>query len=440
MPKFLLLVLASFSTAATYEKTDCTEGIKARASLKFSECQDPLLPLKECYPLYPDTLRSGSQHSFLEKYGNNSHEAEYCKTRANISSCDHLTYLVQVCGAHYDACHSPEEKIEIMRMWIKQFVQGTHELYWEFAFSDNNKEIVDGDCNNILNEYFDAEEVVEITGLVNTGPNIFDNCSVDIPELNIKDDWLCSTKISNLTQKFGVLIDNNGKRIGYPAGAEKITIPSHWKYCSWKMQHSLYHEGFFGTLPYLFRCDGKCNNNDGDDQKWVGGSPRLRYVDVDEKTNETSRSIREVYPDSDNPVFGKGSISSCFWKAESAMGRGVAYYFEDDLDVDQVKMQFCKPFKTLLENCTIPMTECIEKVDIKEIVMAEMLKMMVEKTKRMMEIVTNHTQPDFLGGFSHNDCIIFGGDVAGASLQSATLGYILTAVVFVYILQSTIRP
>ena len=64
-----------------------------------------------------------------------------------------------------------------MRMWIKQFVRGTHEVYWEFAFSDNNKEIKDGNCNNILNEYFDTEEVAEVTGLVNTGPNTFKNCN-----------------------------------------------------------------------------------------------------------------------------------------------------------------------------------------------------------------------------------------------------------------------
>ena len=79
------------------------------------------------------------------KYGNNSHEADYCHTRQNMTSCEHLTYLTQVCGSNYDACHTKEEKREIMRMWIKQFVKGTNEIYWEFAFADNNKEIVDGD-------------------------------------------------------------------------------------------------------------------------------------------------------------------------------------------------------------------------------------------------------------------------------------------------------
>ena len=78
------------------------------------------------------------------------------------------------------------------------------------------------------------------------------------------------------------------------------------------------------------------------------------------------------------------------------------------------------------------MSECIENIAIKEIVMAEILKMMVAKTKRAMEIVSNATQPDFLGGFSHDDCIIFGGDVAGASWHSSSWGHIVTTLVVIY--------
>merc|ERR1719312_780803 len=122
--------------------------------------------------------------------------------------------------------------------------------------------MVDGDCNQVLNEYFDDEEVVEITDLVNTGPNVFNNCSIDIPGL--KHDYLCSTKISNLTQQFGILKDKEGNRIGYSDGyVEDITKPSHWGYCSWKMKHGIDHQGLFATLPYLFRCDGKCNTITG---------------------------------------------------------------------------------------------------------------------------------------------------------------------------------
>ena len=94
-----------------------------------------------------------------------------------MTSCEALTYLTQVCGAHYDDCHSNEEKREILRMWIKQFVQGTHKFYWESAFSDNNLKIVNGDCHHILNKFFSKEEMVEITDLVNTEPNLFFDCS-----------------------------------------------------------------------------------------------------------------------------------------------------------------------------------------------------------------------------------------------------------------------
>ena len=114
------------------------------------------------------------------------------------------------------------------------------------------------------------------------------------------------------------------------------------------------------------------------------------------------------------------------------MERGVAYYVDEDLDVDHVKMQLCKPFKTIVENCTIPMSECIDDIALKEIVMAEILKKMVAKTKRAMEIVNNATQPDFLGGFSHDDCIMFGGDVAEASLQSPKWEHIVTTLMVIY--------
>ena len=196
----------------------------------------------------------------------------------------------------------------------------------------------------------------------------------------------------------------------------------------------MYHKGFFETLPYLFRCDGKCNNNDGDDQEWFGGSDRLSYID---KNTGEHRDVYPMYPIyTNNPIYGEGSISSCFWKAGWAMERGTAYYVDEDPNVDHVKMELCKPFKKIIENCTIPMSECIEDIAIKEIVMAEMLKKMVAKTKRAIEIIKNATQPDFLGGFSHNDCTMFGGDVAGASLLCPSWGHIVTILLVIYFFMS----
>jgi len=422
-------MLVSFSTAATIEKTGCTEGLKARASLKFSECQDPLIPLKQCYKRYPDTLGSTSPwlELFLRKYGNNSHEADYCHTRKNITSCEHLTYLTQVCGSNYDTCHTKEEKREIMRMWIKQFVKGTNEIYWEFAFADNNKEIVDGDCNHILNEYFDEEEVDEITGLVNTGPNIFEDCSWEIN--NKKDVKICSSKVSNLTQKFGILLDKDGTRIGkYDKNFFERTIPSHWQYCSWKMKKAVDDKGIYSALPYLAHCDGKCNTNDGDDQEWAsGGMSRHEYKDL--KTGTWHDFYNPLSSYGDNPLF------SCVLQAR--MPNRFSDSFEP-FDLDKTKMQLCKPFKTIMENCTVLMSECIENIAIKEIVLADILKNMVAAVKDEMEVVDKF-HPDSLAGFTYDDCVIFGGDVAGATYHSATLAHfmVLPAIVSYFILCET---
>ena len=116
------------------------------------------------------------------------------------------------------------------------------------------------------------------------------------------------------------------------------------------------------------------------------------------------------------------------------MESNVAHYVDDNLDIDHVKMQLCKPFKTIVENCSIPMTECIENIAIKEIVIAEVLKKMVVDSKRTMEIVKNATRPDILESFSYNDCVIFGGMVARAPSQSATLGHLVGTVLGVYLL------
>jgi len=411
---FLLFMLILFSTAASPEKTECTEGLKARASLKFSECQDPLIPLKQCYPLYPDTLGSSSPwlELFLMKYGNNSHEADYCHTRKNMTSCEHLTYLTQECGSYYDTCHTKEEKREIMRMWIKQFVKGTNEIYWEFAFADNNKEIVDGDCNHILNEYFHEEEVGEITGLVNTGPNIFEDCSFfQLQSIinNEKNDKICDSKVSNLTQRFGILLNKDGTRIGkYDKNFYDRTIPSHWQYCSWKMKEAVDDEGILSALPYLAHCDGKCNTNDGDDQEWSsGGMSRHEYKDL--KTG--------TWHDFYNPL----SLFLCINQArrQNRFSDSV-----EPLDLDRIKMQLCKPFKTIMENCTDLMSECIEDIAIKEIVLTDVLKNMVASVKDEMEVVDKF-HPDLLADFTYDDCVIFGGDVARATYHSATLAHIM---------------
>jgi len=334
-----------------------------------------------------------------------------------MTSCEALTYLTQVCGAHYDDCHSNQEKREILRMWIKQFVRGTHELYWEYAFSDNNWEIVNGDCDHILNKFFSKEEMVEITDLVNTGPNIFSDCSNEWGNKN------CSGERKNLTEGFGSLVDKDGSRIyvedynlGFRAQLHGgFTLPSHWKYCSWKLKHTIDFEGLDFEMGNIFHCDGKYNTNNGDDQSWhpAGDS----YIDI---------ATGDHIPD-DRPQW---DVYHCIYNAVKAMRYGVTNQVENR-DVDKVKIELCKPFKTILENCTILMDRCIGNIAIKEIVMTEVLKNMVAKSKKAIQAV-NKTQTDFLANFTYNNCVIFGGEVAGAPLHSATLRYVLVLKVMIY--------
>merc|ERR1712168_1292024 len=116
---YFSLALAS---AVVEDVVTCTEGLKARATLKFGECQDPLLPKKWCNEYYRRTLRYWPRTRYDEAYPNKTHEDESCTTRVKMTSCEHIRHLTEVCGAPYDTCHSVKEKRDIVRMWIKQFV------------------------------------------------------------------------------------------------------------------------------------------------------------------------------------------------------------------------------------------------------------------------------------------------------------------------------
>jgi len=414
----LIVVLVTFHScvaAASQEKTECTEGLKARATLKFAQCQEPLLPVKWCHELFRDTLGYVARASYDRQFENKTHEDEYCKTRKKLTSCEHLKHLTGVCGAGYDTCHSVQEKREIMRMWIKQFIRGTHEIYWEGAFADDIQEIVDGECNDILSEYFNKEEVAEINGLTNSGPNSYKE---DIIEFLDNYRILRNTKVSNLSQPFGVLRDSAGNRIDHHKLVQ-LSKPSHWTYCSWKMKNNIDEDSLFNALGNLFHCDGKCNTNDGDNQEWFLGSTEMSYVDV-----ETNENQYEGFPNY-NVITGdtnNTSIHQCIWRATWNMQSKVA---DNVADLDKAKMELCKPFKTILVNCSIPINECIDNIAVKEVVMAQVLKEMEAKIKQAMEIVDQHTSPNYFGDFSYADCAIFGGDVAGTTFASANLGCIV---------------
>ena len=101
----------------------------------------------------------------------------------------------------------------------------------------------------------------------------------------------------------------------------------------------------------------------------------------------------------------------------------------DDLDV--AKMGLCRGFKTLLENCSIPIGECIGNIALKEILMAEYLKVMVTKVDNVIEFVEKNI-PNFFGGFTYDDCAIFGGEIAGSSSVSGSLVQIVATTMACY--------
>ena len=94
-------------------------------------------------------------------------------------------------------------------------------------------------------------------------------------------------------------------------------------------------------LPDFFHCDGKCNTNDGDDQVWWEGGVSALYTDM--KTGKTLKEeyVKEHYSD----IYG------CYSRA------GKRLVGSDFSSLDQAKMALCKPFKTLIQNCTIPIRE-----------------------------------------------------------------------------------
>ena len=91
-----------------------------------------------------------------------------------------------------------------------------------------------------------------------------------------------------------------------------------------------------------------------------------------------------------------------------------------------------RPFKTLLENCSVPIGECIGNIAVKEIVMTEYLKMIIERIDLVMEIAEKHTTPGIFGGFTYDDCEIFGGNIAGVSSTSASWVHIIVLTMVSY--------
>ena len=79
MQVLLLLSFIFLSSAKFQPEVNCTEG-----TLKFSECQDQLLPVKWCHEDYRDTLDLIKQLDYDRAFPNKTHEDEFCKSRISL--------------------------------------------------------------------------------------------------------------------------------------------------------------------------------------------------------------------------------------------------------------------------------------------------------------------------------------------------------------------
>ena len=98
---------------------------------------------------------------------------------------------------------------------------------------ENGKQMVEtqkqnGEKQFQLKKYFEEDELPELLSLINSGPNSFKEEESEVWE-NVT--YLVPTKVSNLTQDFGTMLDT--------AGEERIAWGerSGWAYCDWKMAH-----------------------------------------------------------------------------------------------------------------------------------------------------------------------------------------------------------
>jgi len=356
----LYLPIIGVHTVMASTNMSCTVEMKALATLEFSLCQEQLME---------DNPSDGPR-----------------------TSCEFLKKLIGVCGAHYKVCHPEQERREIMRMWIKQFVRETIKGF-SLKFDDiagdwnNGQDIKIGQCDTELGEFFDQHETEEITSSIGS-----------------------HTWRSNITQDFGKLVDESGGKLDEHHG----TLPSQWGYCSWQLtkdltKYSSTTDSLFSILPNLFHCDGKCNTNNGDDQEWISDDTTGMYYVV--KEDGTKGEIKHEAWGEEDLVE---EILGCYWHAGFHL-EGV-----DFTDLDKAKMGLCKPFKTLIQNCSIPMSKCLGSTPIIEVAMAEFLKNTLRNNKRIMQIVISKLEdPDYFGDFIFNDCKIFGGIVAKATTSSS---------------------
>jgi len=360
---FALCLGLSFSFAVRAEN-NCTAVQKAFDTLEFSDCW------KNLY-YYGHAACREVYSVVVEPHPN--------------SSCDFLRHLVDVCGKSYDQCHTPEEKKEIMRMWIKQFIRETLKSLW-WTFDDKYPlettggiSIKSGECDTDLGQYFETSEIEEIKSFIGEDNESFS------PYYD-----------KNITQEFGIMVDENMERMS------DTRLPSQWKWCSWQLTRDMMKCGLgehklSSRLSELFHCDGKCNTNNGDDQIWSTESFGYTRVKSDEFV-----VVEGMYELEDN-------IWTCPMKMTS-LYEGIGSSPHTD------KVNLCKWFEVLMTDCSGFVDECLEDIAIKEVVWSSLLMEVLETMKNQMKQIERKLKnPDYFGDFSYKNCPQFGGVISSAS-------------------------
>lgn len=344
-----LILCFSLSLLADASKTSgvaCTAERKAYATLRYIKC-DSLMKTGWCFKGQEGALSILDQTLLQDLDPRNVQGVNNCT--GFETSCEFLSFLTRVCAAQYRECHPQEERRSIIRMWIKQFVRET--VAEVDHFEDKASSIKNGDCNNILDEYFNEEEVEDIVSLI-------------AAPMKVKEDINPKTLgniFTNITYpRFGFLLDEEGDVIDFPTNAtatqynkkySPATLPSHWEFCSWKLTKDLRYRNdkLFSALPDLFHCDGKCNTNNGDDQEWI----------------ESRLGVNQLYFDRNTRTIKKEEYIS-------SLERDINKCYMDNMFNFGETM--CHRFESLVQNCTALVGQCLGDIAVREVVMSHLLR------------------------------------------------------------------
>ena len=227
-------------------------------------------------------------------------------------------------------------------MWIKQFVRES--ITKVDRFEDKAPSIKNGDCNDLLTDFFSEEETKEIVNAM--------GAPIKLKGISSKNLY------TNITYpRFGFLLDQEGDVIEFATNAtekdysQPATLPSHWEFCSWKVTKDLQftNQKLALVMPDLFHCDGKCNTNNGDDQEWIETQLGIGGIYFNRNTGTVER---EEYMDR-----LERDINTCYMDAK--------------LQFDKT---MCQRFEDFVTNCSDLIGECLGDVAMREVVLSKLLR------------------------------------------------------------------